>query len=328
MRASGTVPVTAEGPVAVGRGGRLLRALVALALLAGVLAVAGPRRVGVLLAGTDPRGVLLLVLVYGVVTVLRAARLSLLSRMPPGRSWTVGTAAQATVQVAPARLGELALPALLWKEGGIPLATGAGLTLALRALDMAALGAWVGGAVALTRGLDRPLVLAAAVLLALPLLLLPLLAAGADRLATRLLAPRGQRGRRWTRSLRRMRRTLDGLRARPLRLGAALVLTLLAWGGTWTSAWVILRAMGHSWPFGQVVVGTASATLATLVPVGVLGSFGPMETGWTAGFTALGVPVEVAAASGLAVHLWSLLITVLYGGSALLLLELRRTRSD
>jgi len=313
--------VTTEPGARPARRGRLLRGGIALALLAGVLAVAGLHRVVELLVSTDPRGVVLLTVIYGLVTLLRALRLALLARLPLGRSWAVGTAAQATVQVVPARLGELALPALLWREAGVPLSTGAGLTLALRALDMTALGAWAGGAVALTWGTRHPAVLGAAVLLVLPLPLLPLLARLADGLATRLLAPRGRRGRRWTRSLRRMRRTLEELRSRPALLAAALALTLLTWAGIWSSVWVLLRAMGHPWPFGQVVVGTASATVATLVPVGVLGTFGTMETGWTAGFAALGVPVEVAAASGVAVHLWSLLVTVAYGAIAMTLLD-------
>ena len=40
---------------------------------------------------------------------------------------------------------------------------------------------------------------------------------------------------------------------------------------------------------------------------------GTLEAGWTAAFTALGVPLQEAAASGLAAHLWGLLFAAFFG---------------
>jgi len=47
---------------------------------------------------------------------------------------------------------------------------------------------------------------------------------------------------------------------------------------------------------------------------------GPLEVGWTAAFHALGVPLETAAATGVACHLWSLLFTAVLGAAAWLAL--------
>ncbi|NOZ93586.1 MAG: hypothetical protein GXP47_02450, partial [Acidobacteria bacterium] len=130
---------------------------------------------------------------------------------------------------------------------------------------------------------------------------------------------------RWTRRVRRARAALDVLRRRPARLLAALFFSLAGWGFLWLSVWCLLRAIGHPMALDAVVLGTASATVATLLPINIVGTFGTMEAGWTAAFAALGVPVEIAAASGLAVHILSLLVTVAYGALAFVLMApLRR----
>jgi len=296
------------------------------ALLAAVLVVAGPRRVAELLLTTDPAWYAAAAGVYLAVAAARGFRLSLLTPLGPVRAFQLGMAVQAAVQVVPARLGELSLPILLRREAGFPLSSGAGVLLTVRALDMAALGAWAGVAVGFRWGLERPLILAASVGLVLPLVFLPLLARWSDRIATCLLAPRGMTGRRWTRGIRRARRALEELRRRPLRLASAMALSLAAWGFLWISVWCLLRAIGHPMVLNAVVLGTASASMATLLPINVLGSFGTMETGWTAAFAALGVPVTEAAASGLAVHILSLLVTVLYGAIAFATMPFLRGR--
>ncbi len=300
---------------------------VGLALLVTVLAVAGPIRVVRLLGTTDLLWYAAAAGVYAVVATARGLRLALLAPIGPVRACQLGMVVQAAVQVVPARLGELSLPVLLRRESGLPFSAGAGILLTVRALDLAALGAWAGTAIGFRWGLGRPFILTASAALALPLIFLPLMASWADRLATLFLAPRGQVGRRWTRRVRRARSTLDLLRRRPWRLVWALALSLAGWGFLWISVWCLLRAIGHPMALDAVVLGTASATVAALLPVNVLGSFGTMETGWTAAFTALGVPVTTAAASGLAVHILSLLVTVVYGAVAFATMSSTRVRT-
>ena len=71
-------------------------------------------------------------------------------------------------------------------------------------------------------------------------------------------------------------------------------------------------------------MGATAATVATLIPVNILGNIGTLEAGWTAGFAALGIPLETAAATGVAVHLWSLLVAAAVGAAAYLLLTRQR----
>lgn len=300
---------------------RVVQAGLALLLIAAVVSVATPEAFAGLIRRTRPEGVALAAACYVVVSILRGLRLATLAPLAPVRAILVATSVQAAVQVIPARLGELALPVLLKREAGVGLPSGAGILLASRAFDLAGLGTWAGAAIALGWGLERPVVLAAAVLLVLPLVALPFVTGALDRLVTRCLAPRGTRWRRRARQARRLGSTIDELRSQPLRLVAAMALSLLIWGGIWLSIWVLLRAMAHPWPMTDVVLGATAATVATFVPINILGNFGTLETGWTAGFVALGIPLETAAASGLAVHSWSLLITVIVGSTAYMALQ-------
>jgi len=56
----------------------------------------------------------------------------------------------------------------------------------------------------------------------------------------------------------------------------------------------------------------------------LIGNLGTLEAGWTAAFTALGVPLEVAAATGLAAHMWGLIFAAVFGGAAWAVLSLSR----
>lgn len=302
---------------------RLLQAAVALVLVGLVVRLAGADEILRLLRSTHLAGLAAAAGLYVLVSVLRGARLSVLGALPIGRAVLVSTAAQAAVQTLPIRLGELALPALLRRRAGVPITRGIGILLTIRALDLAGLGTWAGAAIAFRWGADRPLILAASMTLVLPLLLLPTVASVSKRLAVRCLAPRGRRGRRWARRARRLSTTLDELRRSSGRLAAAMVLTLLIWCGIWTIIQVLLWTTGFAWPLATVVVGASAATVATLLPINVLGNIGTLEAGWTAGFAALGIPVETAAATGVAVHVWSLLIAAAVGATAYFFLSRR-----
>jgi uncharacterized membrane protein YbhN (UPF0104 family) len=201
---------------------------------------------------------------------------------------------------------------------------GIGTLLTVRTLDAAALGVWSGIAVVAVWGVDRPLALVAALCLLIPPLALPLTLSLADRAGIRCLAVRGARGRMWARRVRRTRRSVVALGRRPLHLLGAACASLAMWGFLWALAWYLLAAMGHRWPPLEVVAGSAAASLANLLPFNLIGNLGTLETGWTAAFVALGVPVETAAATGFACHLWSLAFAAIFGGIAWLLLPARR----
>jgi uncharacterized protein (TIRG00374 family) len=298
---------------------RVVGGLVALALIVIVLAVAGPREVWGMLRRSDLAWVLAGAAAAGGALALRGLRLVLLlpaGRLRPVEATLVAAAAQAAALFVPARAGELALPLLLRRVAGWEVAPGVGTLLASRTLDLASLGLWSGIAVVAILGPLHPLAAVAAVCLVVPPLLLPVTLAAADRLALRCLAPRGQRGRRWARRIRRVARSVDALRREPRRLAGAVAASVAMWALLWALAWFLLKAMGYRWPAWHVVAGSAVASLANLLPVNLIGNLGTLEAGWTSAFIALGIPAEVAAATGLASHLWALLFAAVYGAAA------------
>jgi len=305
---------------------RIAGAAVALVLVAVVLAVAGPRAVWGLLRRSDLAWVLAGAAAAGGALVMRGLRLTLLlpeGRLRPSSATLVAATAQAAALFVPARAGELALPWLLRRVAGWEVASGVGTLLAARTLDLAALGLWAGVAVVAILGPFHPLAAVAAVCLVVPPLLLPVTLGVVDRLALVCLARRGQRGRRWARRVRRVRLSVDALRRRPGRLAAATAASVAMWAALWALAWFLLAGMGYRWPVAHVVGGSAVASLANLLPVNLIGNLGTLETGWTAAFIALGVPPDVAAATGLASHLWALLFAAIYGAAAWAILAAR-----
>jgi uncharacterized protein (TIRG00374 family) len=302
---------------------RYLGAVLAAALVAAVIAVAGPDRVWQVLSQTDPGWLLAAGLGAGLATVLRGLRLALLlpaGRLGPGRSALVAAAAQAAALFLPLRLGELALPWLLRRAAAWDAAAGVGTLLVARTLDLVALGAWAGAGVVLLWGVQSRLAVAAAIAMLAPPLMLPLLVRAADRLALCLLAPWGVRGRRWARRIRRLSRAMWKVKQHPGRLAAAALASLAMWGLVWAYTWLLLTAMGFRWPVDKVVAGSAAASLANLIPVNLVANLGTLEAGWTAAFHALGFSIEEAAASGLAAHLWALVFAAVYGACAWIML--------
>ena len=311
--------------------GPLISSVVALVLLGIVLAVAGPGEVWRLLRTTESS---CLVLALGISAAFLAARGLRLQLLLPQvglgffRAVLVAAVAQAAALFAPLRSGELVLPWLLSRMTGRDLSSGVGILLAARVLDLASLGVWCAMAVLVIWGLSEPLALLLSVLLLAPSLLLPLTLSVADRVAVRLLATRGLAGRRWARRIRRVRRELERLVKRPGRLGAAAFSSLVMWGLQWGVAWTLLVGMGHRWPPIEVAAGASVAAVANLLPFNLVGNLGTLEAGWTVAFTALGVPLKTAAATGLAAHLWGLIFAAFYGALAWGLLSLeRRSRS-
>ncbi|MBD3852394.1 MAG: flippase-like domain-containing protein [Acidobacteria bacterium] len=316
---SGVSGISADREMANSPGklaGALIGAAIAAILFAAVVATAKPDEVWRLFQSTD--GGMLAMAAAMSVAFLSARGLRLLLLVDRGllswpRATLVAAAAQAAALFVPVRTGELALPLLLARTTGRSFTAGVGTLFAARALDLATLGVWSGAAVLAVRGFREPLAIVVSLALFLPSLLLPLTLAVADRFAVRCFATRGMRGRRWARRVRRVRRELEGLLRRPLRLIAAVVTSVVMWGLQWAVAWILLVAMGYRWPPTTVVAGSAAASVTNLLPFNLVGNLGTLEAGWTAAFTALGVPLQVAAATGVAAHLWGLIFAALFG---------------
>jgi uncharacterized protein (TIRG00374 family) len=296
--------------------GTAIGAAIAAVLFAAVIAAARPAEIWRLFQSTDS-GLLTLAAATSVA-FLSARGLRLLLLVERGllnwpRATLVAAAAQAAALFVPARTGELALPLLLARTTGRSFTVGVGTLLAARALDLATLGIWSGLAVLAVRGFREPLAIVVSLALFLPSLLLPVSLAAADRFALRCFASRGMRGRRWARRVRRVRHEIKGLLRRPFRLILAVITSVVMWGLQWAVAWILLVAMGHRWPPTTVVAGSAAAAVANLLPFNLVGNLGTLEAGWTAAFTALGVPLQLAAATGVAAHLWGLIFAAFFG---------------
>ena len=303
--------------------GRLASAAVALALTVAVVVVGGPARIWALVTGVTwaPLGAAFAAL--GGAMALRGLRLRLLlatGELTVRESITVAVAAQAVALFAPARLGELALPWLLTRVGTRDPSAAIGTLLATRALDLSALGVWASVALLIHGASSGPtVVVGVCLLVALPFAL-PTVARTVERSAVRTVAPLGLRGRRWAHRARRIRREPDLHAARPLQLAAAYAAALGVWALIWLMTFLLLVAMAIRWPWWTVVTGSTAAAVASWVPLAAVGAVGPLEAGWTAAFHALGVPLDVAAATGLACHLWSLLFTAVLGVAAWIVL--------
>ena len=308
---------------------RVIGGVIALALIVGVLIAARSADVWGLMKSADPLALIPAAAAAAVALLLRGIRLLLVApaaNMGISRAVLVAAAAQGAALFVPARVGELALPLLLKRESGVELSAGIGTLFAVRTFDLAATGLWGGVAVLAVWGVDSPLAFAAAVALMVPPLILPVVLRLADRTALHCLAVRGGWGRRWTRQVRTVRRTVADLGRRPARLIGAFAASFLMTGSTWVVVWFLLAASGFSWPAQHVVAGSAAASLANLLPFNLVANLGTLEAGWTAAFTALGVPLDVAAATGLICHLWSLLFAAAYALIAWVLLELGREK--
>lgn len=296
---------------------RVLGAVVAVVLVGVTLWLAGPATVGGLVIGVTPIEICWALAAAAGSLIFRGLRLSLL--LPPGvlgpfRAVPIAAFAQAAAMFVPARLGELALPWLLRRNIGRDGASGVATLLVARTLDTAALGAWAGVAILFRWGLGAPMALAAAGALLLPVLLLPIVVGALDRWVGEYEQDWKMPGRTWADRLHGIRAGLDDARTRPFRLGAAAAACIGSWAFQWTLAWYLLAAMGFRWPVWDVVTGSAVASISNLLPINLVANFGTLEAGWTAAFAAMGVNLDIAAATGLACHIWALVFAAAFGG--------------
>lgn len=89
--------------------------------------------------------------------------------------------------------------------------------------------------------------------------------------------------------------------------------TVVVWLLTFGAFFSIMRAFSMPVGFSQTVLGATAGVVVGFLPVGGLGSFGTLEAGWTAGFTAVGLQLEDAALSGFGVSLTTFAYASLMG---------------
>ncbi|HJL14574.1 MAG TPA: lysylphosphatidylglycerol synthase transmembrane domain-containing protein [Sandaracinaceae bacterium LLY-WYZ-13_1] len=267
---------------------------------------------------------------YALLQTVRAGRYRLLAPDASARLLlSVHCVHALLLRVMPFRTGELGFAWLMRRHG--PGGFGRHLVgvLLLRVLDLATiLGVLMLGLVlwAATRTADDPTswplaVAIACVALAAPLYLRSLVRWG-HRLASLVLAltrlDRLARVRRAQRGLSDAVDWSDSLR--PRTLWAVSGLTVTQWVLNFVLFGVMLHAMHVPATVGQTILGGAGSVLGGLVPLASIGNFGPLEAGWSAGFTAAGLPAETAIASAFGFSVLSFgyaLATALVGWLAL-----------
>ncbi len=297
----------------------VLGAVVAFVLVGATLWVGGIGRVFDLVTQVHPIELAAAATAAGFSLVLRGFRLSLL--LPPGtlrpqRAVPVAAVAQAAALFIPARFGELALPWLIRRDTDRDGASGLAVLLAARTLDTAALGGWAALAIIQRHGMAAPFALTAALGLLLPLVAVPAAVAAMDRFMRARSERWGDRARLWADRLHRTNLALEEVKQKPWRLIGAAAASIGSWALQWTLTWYLLAAMGFRWPAWDVVTGSAVASLSNLLPLNLVANLGTLEAGWTAAFTAMGITLETAAATGLACHVWALVFAAAFGAVA------------
>ncbi len=237
----------------------------------------------------------------------------------------------------PSRSGELSFPYFMWRRHKIAVGESSAALIVVRIFDYMAVALLY--VVCASANLHRLTANASSAVWAVGLLLVVSLAV---LLAAPWLGQRVLDGLRWiARRLgleqrRLVRITLNvGQQAvdhfRKIRTVRAYAITLgwslLTWIGTFAWFAASMQGIGVGQPFGLVVVGATFASLAKALPFITVGGFGAHEAGWTIGFSLVGMPVATAIASGFAVNILTLLMSVVFGGAALIFMSAQEKRA-
>jgi uncharacterized membrane protein YbhN (UPF0104 family) len=310
---------------------RVLLALAVTAALAGLIAWAVPfGDVLDALERFDPLWLPALLGSYALTFPCRAARFRALG-VPLGLVdlTAVATIHQFMNRVLPVRAGELAFPVLVRRLCGTSLVEGVALVALGHLLDLALIAvAFLAGLLAVPQAraavgpVGTALVAAALPAMVAGYLLLPSLG---SRLARALAARWRERRPRWSTRLEHAAETLAAVRTVSRRaFFSALVWTILLWLTTFGACWATMVAMAVPVEPASVVVGSTAAVLASVVPIGGIGSFGTLEGGWAAGFVLVGVAPAAAVASALVLSGTTFAFTLVAAGGAWLRLRGRK----
>ena len=278
---------------------------------------------------------------YLLTNVLRAYRfgalLSWRGRFAPLRLVPDMVALSFLNNVLPARSGELSFPYLLQRRHGVHIGRGLMSLLIARIFDLLAVSTLFVVVAFLERGrpdaMAAPLIVGVGLLLLLVLcvlLALPWLGKHGLRVAEQALRRLGRGGGKWEERLLHHGQRAVAAMTRLQREGAygrVFVYSLLGWMSTFAWFAAFLQAVGVPIRYPRVIAGATFATLSKALPFVTVGGLGAHEAGWTLGFHLVGLPLETAIASGLAVNLLTLLLSGILGAIALALMRRQRQSS-
>jgi uncharacterized membrane protein YbhN (UPF0104 family) len=313
---------------------RIVAGLLVTGGLAALIAVAVPfRETAAALGKLDASWLVPMLAAYAFTFVCRAVRFRALGiRLPLPVLLGVSSIHQFMNRVLPLRTGELAFPVLVRRLCDTSLVEGFTLVVLVRLLDLASvvlafflalLG--VPAARAAIGPVGTALVAAALPALVAGYLLLPSVGV---RVARRLAARFALRRPGWAQRLEQAAGTLELVRGASRRAFlAAAGWTVLLWTATFVAFWAAITAVGIELGPAELVVGSTAAIVASVLPIGGIGSFGTLEGGWAAGFVLVGVAGGPAVASALVVSGTSFAFAGVVAGIAWVALSRRRSRA-
>jgi len=99
------------------------------------------------------------------------------------------------------------------------------------------------------------------------------------------------------------------------RLLAATLVSIPIWISIFLFCAVLARGLGipEETTLAQATFGSSLAIVTSLIPISAFASFGTLEAGWVLGFGVLGVPHDLAAATGLGLHVVQLANVIAFG---------------
>ena len=101
--------------------------------------------------------------------------------------------------------------------------------------------------------------------------------------------------------------------ATPKNFAVIGMVSLVMWFFVYFSMHGVVLAFGQPVSFFQTVVASFLASAAAFLPINGVGGFGMVETGWTLGFTLLGMDRAAALSSGVVSNTMSFLIICFFG---------------
>jgi len=275
------------------------------------------------------------------VLLLRAQRFfALAERARYGETVAAVALQNFLLRITPFRLGELGLPVFLHRVAGEDLVRSLVNVVLVRLVELfmllllgaVATAAWLGPGAG-ERGLPLLTYGALAVVTAAVLGFRFFLDTAA-RLASRLTGDaaggnaRGLGGR-FARMVERLREVLaDGARlslGARLRLGAGTALIAVF---QYTLFWALLAMFDVRLDPLPVLVGGTAAQLAAALPVPSVGSVGPLEAAWVAGFSFVGVGFDDAVLTAVACQVVTLVFAALFATVAWFLVGMGRAPRD
>lgn len=119
------------------------------------------------------------------------------------------------------------------------------------------------------------------------------------------------------RAWEKVKRAVEGFSTvKPRVVWLATAASLVVWVLMYGVFYVLMRAFGLEVSLSQVVLGATGGVVAGFLPIGGIGSFGTLETGWTIGFVLVGLGRSEAVSSGIGASLITFAYAAIMAGLA------------